>query len=130
MVLLASCRFLRFIRDHEKGDSPSAEAAAEVKLTQEQIQEAGKQFGITLQDAHALLSMRKTMQRDRFRDYANACGYLQILQNALVKGQYEDRSDGLWKQAVVCRQDDVGNVIVTECAVIALTASASLLAQP
>ena len=100
-MLLASGRFLRFIRDHEKGDPPNAEAAAEVKLTQEQIQEAGKQFGITLEDAHDLLSMRKTMQQDKSRDWVNACGYLQILQNTLVKGQYEDRSDGLWKQAVV-----------------------------
>ena len=109
---MASCRFLRFIRDHEKAEPPSAEAAAEVKLTQEQIQEAGKQFGITLEDAYDLLSMRKTMQRDKFRDWVNACGYLQILQNALVKGQYEDRSDGLWKQAVVRRYE---SVVETQC---------------
>ena len=47
--------------------------------------------------------MRKTMPRDTFRDWVNACGYLQIVQNALVKGQYEDRVNGLWKQAVVRR---------------------------
>ena len=71
--------------------------------TQEQIREAGKQFGIDLKDAQDLLDMRKTMPRDTFRDWINACGYLQIVQNALVKGEYEDRKEGLWKQAVVRR---------------------------
>ncbi len=47
--------------------------------------------------------MRKTMARGTFRDWVNSCGYLQIVQNALVKGQYEDRVKGLWKQAVVRR---------------------------
>lgn len=102
-VSFEPCRFLRFVRAHEKGGPIDEAAASEVQLTEEQIQEAGKQFGIDLKDAHELLAMRKTMPRDTFRDWVNACGYLQIVQNALVKGQYEDRVNGLWKQAVVRR---------------------------
>ncbi|KAL0018353.1 hypothetical protein WJX79_006177, partial [Trebouxia sp. C0005] len=100
---VTSSRFLRFVRAHEKGGPIDEAAASEVQLTEEQIQEAGKQFGIDLKDAHELLAMHKTMPRDAFRDWVNACGYLQIVQNALVKGQYEDRVNGLWKQAVVRR---------------------------
>ena len=50
-----------------------------------------------------LLAMRKTMSRNTFADWVNACGYLQIVQNALTKGTYEDRTSGLWKQALVRR---------------------------
>lgn len=100
---LLLCRLLRFVRAHEQSGPGDAAAAAEVQLTQEQIRKAEKQFGIDLKDAQDLLDMRKTMPRDTFRDWINACGYLQIVQNALVKGEYEDRKEGLWKQAVVRR---------------------------
>lgn len=52
-----------------------------------------------------MLAMRKTMSRNIFADWVNACGYLQIVQNALTKGTYEDRTSGLWKQALVCRTE-------------------------
>ncbi len=50
-----------------------------------------------LKDAHELLAMRKTMASacDAFRDSVNCFGYLQIVQNVLVKGQYEDHVSSL-----------------------------------
>ena len=99
-------RFMRFVRDHEKSVPQDAAAVAHIKLTSEQIQEAGRQFAIDLADATVLLNMRRTMPRDTFRDWVNACGYLQFLQHAFAKGQYEERVQGLWKQAVVRKYAD------------------------
>ena len=102
-VVSCLCRFLRFVTAQEKSGPRDFAAEAEVQLTQEQIQECGQQFGVELETKHDLLSMKKTMLRDTYRDWVNACGHLQIMENALAKGVYEDRKDGLWKQAVVRR---------------------------
>lgn len=103
LIACCVCRVLRFVGAYEKGGPPKPAAGAEVKLTQEQIRECGKQFGIELEDQHDYESMQRTMTRDRFRDWINACGYLQIMQNAIAKGNYEDRTEGLWKQAIIRR---------------------------
>ncbi len=91
------CRFLRFIEAKEKSGPRNPDAEARVELTDEMIRETGAQFGVDLKDAQDLLAMRKTMSRN------NACRYLQIVQNAPTKGTYEDRTSGLWKQALVRR---------------------------
>lgn len=91
------------MRAHEASVPQGAAALAEIKLTDEQIREAGRQFAVDLKDAEDLLNMRRTMPRDTYRDWVNAVGYLQILQNALAKGDYEDRAQGLWKHPVVRR---------------------------
>ena len=88
---------------YEKRFPPSADAKAAVQLSREQIREAGKQFRVELDSEEDYLSMRQTMSRDDFRDWVNACGYIELIQNTLAKGLYEDRKDGLWKQAIVRR---------------------------
>ena len=103
-VSFEPCRFLPFVRAHEKGGLINEAAASEVQLTEEQIQEAGKQFGIDLKDAHDLLAMRKTMARDTFRDWVNACGCLSDCAECCSEGAIPvNRVNGLWKQAVVRR---------------------------
>lgn len=91
------------MNSREKTSAPSASAEAEVRLTNEQIQSCGQQFGIEMETKGDYVAMQKTMLRDTYRDWVNACGHLQIMQNALAKGIYEDRVDGLWKQAIVRR---------------------------
>lgn len=103
MVVTVYYRFLRFVRAQEKSSAPDAAAEAEVQLSEEQIQECGKQFGIEMETKRDYQGMQNVMLRDTYRDWVNACGHLQIMQNALAKGVYEDRVDGLWKQAVVRR---------------------------
>ena len=102
-VHVVPCRFMRFIEAKEKSGPRNADAEARVELTDEMIRETGAQFGVDLKDAQDLLAMRKTMSRNAFADWVNACGYLQIVQNALAKGTCEDRTSGLWKQALVRR---------------------------
>ena len=102
-VHVVPCRFMRFIEAKEKSGPRNPDAEARVELTDEMIRETGAQFGVDLKDAQDLLAMRKTMSRNTFADWVNACGYLQIVQNALTKGTYEDRTSGLWKQALVRR---------------------------
>ena len=102
-VHVVPCRFMRFIEAKEKSGPRNADAEARVELTDEMIRETGAQFGVDLKDAQDLLAKRKTMSRNAFADWVNACGYLQIVQNALAKGTCEDRTSGLWKQALVCR---------------------------
>ncbi|DBA92374.1 TPA: hypothetical protein ACH3X1_015779 [Trebouxia sp. C0004] len=94
---------MRFIEAKERSGPRKPDAEARVELTGEMIRETGAQFGVDLKDAQDLLAMRETMSRNTFADWVNACGYLQIVQNALTKGTYEDRTSGLWKQALVRR---------------------------
>ena len=102
-VHAVSCRFMRFIEAKEKSGLSNLDAEARVDLTDELIRETGAQFGEDLKDAQDLLAVRKTMSRNTFADWVNACGYLQIVHNALTKVTYEDRTSGLWKQALVRR---------------------------
>ncbi len=102
-VHIVSCRLMRFIDAKENSGPRNPDAAAKVELTERMIKETGAQFGVDLNDAKDLLAMRKTMSRIAFADWVYACGYLQIVQNALAKGTYEDRTNGLWKQALVHR---------------------------
>ena len=74
-----------------------------MELTDEIIKETGAQSGVDLNDAQDLWAMRKTMSRNDFADRVNVCGCLQIVQNALAKGTYQDRMSGLWKHALVRR---------------------------
>ena len=102
-ISLHFSRFLRFVGAREKTGAPDASAEAEVHLSDEQIKSCGQQFGIEMETKGDYVAMQKTMLRDTFRDWVNACGHLQIMQNALAKGIYKERKDGLWKQAIVRR---------------------------
>ena len=106
---------MRFIEAKEKSGPCNLDAEARVDLTDELIRETGAQFGVDLKDAQDLLAMHKTMSRDTFAEWVNACGYLQIVQNALTKGTYEDRTSGLWKQALVRRCAECGCIECCDC---------------
>ena len=72
-VHVVPCRFMRFIEAKEKSGPRNPDAEARVELTDEMIRETSAQFGADLKDAQDLLAMRKTMSRNAFADWVNAC---------------------------------------------------------
>lgn len=79
-----------------------AEAEKEIQLTPEMIETVSNEFGAHASTARDLFSLRKQLSLDDFRDWVNAVGYLQMLQNALAHGIFEKKG-GIWRQAIVQR---------------------------
>ena len=81
-------------------DIEEADAAQAIPLDPNIIETIAAEFGAQASSARDLFKLRKRMSLDDFRDWVNALGYLQMLQNAFAHGVFE-KAGGLWKQALV-----------------------------
>lgn len=98
---------MAFINELDRTHVDEGEAEKHIQLTPEMIETVANEFG-----AHAtardLFSLRKQLSRDDFRDWVNAVGYLQMVQNALAHGIFEKKG-GIWRQAIVQRYASVAS---------------------
>ena len=72
----------------------------DVQLTEEQIRTVAA--GWDAADVEQILAMRSVISFNDFRDWLNAVGYIQVLQNALAFGDH-DAKKGLYNDCIVRR---------------------------
>ncbi|KAK9825110.1 hypothetical protein WJX74_009931 [Apatococcus lobatus] len=94
---LMALRFCQYIRFREER-MPAAEDA---ELTEEQIRLIAREWDAA--DCASTMAMRNTMSLSTFRDWANAIGFLQLLQHALATGEFDAKRKHLYSDCLICR---------------------------
>lgn len=94
-IICRVCKFIRYLEAKKK-----EEKIADTSLSEEQIRMLASEWGAA--DIKDILAMRGKMALGTFRDWVTALGYLQVLQNALARGNFA-KGGSLWQHCIIIR---------------------------